>query len=98
MHAPGAGPILVVSTRYDTATPYQWGVQVADELDSGHLLTYEGDGHTAYRSGSSCIDAAVDDYLLNGDLPASGASCPAIPVGRGIMSRCPRAERSPCRG
>jgi pimeloyl-ACP methyl ester carboxylesterase len=80
VRAPGTAPILVVSTRYDPATPYQWGVQVADELESGHLLTYEGDGHTAYTSGSPCIDAAVTDYLISGKVPAEGASCPAIPV------------------
>lgn len=73
--AAGSAPILVVSTRYDTATPYEWGVQVAEELDSAALLTYEADGHTAYFSGSRCIDAAVDDYVLNGTLPADGASC-----------------------
>ena len=80
VQAPGAAPILVVSTRYDPATPYEWGVRVAGELDSGHLLTYEGDGHTAYRVGSACIDKAVDAYLLSGTLPADGASCAGIPV------------------
>jgi pimeloyl-ACP methyl ester carboxylesterase len=70
--AEGANPILVVSTRRDPATPYAWGEQLADELASGHLLTWEGRGHTAYLSGSGCVDAAVDAYLLGGTLP-SGA-------------------------
>ena len=78
VRAEGAGPILVVSTRHDPATPYQWGVTVAGDLASGHLLTFEGDGHTAYRAGSGCIDSAVDAYLLDGTLPAAGASCPSI--------------------
>lgn len=76
--AEGAGPILVVSTRFDPATPYDWGVQVADELADARLLSYEGDGHTAYLSGSTCIDKAVDAYLLRGQLPAEGASCPSV--------------------
>lgn len=75
IHASGAAPILVVSTKYDPATPYEWGVQVADELDSATLLTYDGDGHTAYTSGSSCIDDAVDAYYLNGTMPAEGTVC-----------------------
>lgn len=78
--AQGSAPILVVSTRYDAATPYEWGVQVAGELDSAALLTYEGDGHTAYFSGSRCIDEAVDDYVLNGTLPAAGNSCEPDPA------------------
>jgi pimeloyl-ACP methyl ester carboxylesterase len=73
--AEGSAPILVVSTTYDPATPYEWGVQVADELDNARLLTFDGDGHTAYTSGSSCIDDAVDAYLLRGELPAEGTTC-----------------------
>ena len=33
---------------------------LAKQLDAGHLLTYVGDGHTAYRRGSTCIDRKVD--------------------------------------
>ena len=75
--AEGSGPILVVSTKYDPATPYDWGVQVADELDNASLLSFDGDGHTAYTSGSSCIDDAVDAYFLDGTLPAEGTVCVA---------------------
>ncbi len=78
--ATGSDPILVVSTRFDTATPYEWGVQVAAELENATLLTYEGDGHTAYSTESTCIDDAVDAYLLDGVLPPDGASCEAVPV------------------
>ena len=73
--AEGSGPILVVSTKYDPATPYEWGVQVADELDNATLLSYDGDGHTAYTAGSSCIDDAVDAYFREGALPAEGTVC-----------------------
>jgi len=73
--AEGAGPILVVGTTRDPATPYAWAQSVARELSSGHLLTYDGDGHTAYRLGSACVDAAVDTYLLAGTPPQDGARC-----------------------
>ncbi|MFB9377540.1 alpha/beta hydrolase [Kineococcus gynurae] len=73
--AAGAGPILVVGTTRDPATPYAWAQSLAAELESGRLLTYDGDGHTAYRRGSACIDADVDDYLLTGVLPAEGTTC-----------------------
>ncbi len=40
--APGAAPILVVGTTRDPATPYQQAVNLANELDSGVLLTPRG--------------------------------------------------------
>lgn len=73
--AAGSAPILVVSTKYDPATPYEWGVQVSKELQNATLLTYDADGHTAYYSGSTCIDNVVDAYLISGTLPADGVVC-----------------------
>ena len=73
--AMGAAPILVVGTTGDPATPYGWAVGLADQLESGVLLTYEGDVHTAYMTGSDCVDAAVDAYLLEGTPPSDGARC-----------------------
>ena len=73
--AEGSRPILVVGTTRDPATPYEWAQTVAGTLDSGRLLTYEGDGHTAYRRGDDCIDRAVDAYLLRGELPPEGTRC-----------------------
>jgi hypothetical protein len=39
------------------------------------LLSWDGDGHTAYRRGSACIDRAVDTYLIDGKPPAKGTRC-----------------------
>ena len=64
--AKGTGPILVVGTTHDPATPYIWAQSLAEQLDQGALLTLDGDGHTAYRQGSACIDAIVDKYFLTG--------------------------------
>jgi pimeloyl-ACP methyl ester carboxylesterase len=73
--APGAAPILVVGTTRDPATPYAWAQSLAEQLDSGTLLTYNGDGHTAYGRGSDCIDTAVNRYLLEGDVPTTNKTC-----------------------
>ncbi|NUR84344.1 MAG: alpha/beta fold hydrolase [Nonomuraea sp.] len=70
LHAKGAPPILVVGTRRDPATPYAWAQALAKQLRSGVLLSYDGDGHTAYHTGSTCVDKAVDDYLIGGKVPA----------------------------
>jgi pimeloyl-ACP methyl ester carboxylesterase len=73
--AEGAGPILVVGTTRDPATPYEWSEALAEQLSSGTLLTYDGDGHTAYRSGSECIDRVVDRLLLSGTAPEGDVRC-----------------------
>ncbi|MEU8434387.1 alpha/beta hydrolase [Streptomyces sp. NPDC029216] len=73
--ARGAAPIVVVGTTRDPATPYKWAQSLADQLDSGTLLTYDGDGHTAYGRGSDCIDTAINHYLLEGSPPAPGKRC-----------------------
>ncbi|MGW3391440.1 alpha/beta hydrolase [Streptomyces cinereoruber] len=73
--AEGAAPILVVGTTRDPATPYKWAESLAAQLSSGTLLTYEGDGHTAYGRGSDCVDTAINTYLLEGTPPQNGKRC-----------------------
>ena len=53
----------------------QQAVKLADELDSGVLLSRDGDGHTAYSSGNSCIDDAINGFFLTGTPPADGKQC-----------------------
>ncbi|MFD7259894.1 alpha/beta hydrolase [Streptomyces sp. NPDC059874] len=73
--AKGAPPIVVVGTTRDPATPYKWAEALADQLESGTLLTYDGDGHTAYGRGSDCIDTSINTYLLEGTPPTDGKKC-----------------------
>jgi pimeloyl-ACP methyl ester carboxylesterase len=75
IQAKGAAPIVVVGTIRDPATPYRWARSLTSQLSSGVLLTYDGDGHTAYGRGSDCIDSAIDTYLLQGTPPAKGTVC-----------------------
>lgn len=77
IRAAGAKPILVVGTTRDPATPYDWAVRLAKQLDSGVLLTREGDGHTGYMQGNKCTDRAVEDFLINGQPPRNGTRCQA---------------------
>ena len=48
---------------------------LAETLSSGVLLTYDGDGHTAYGRSNDCIDDAVDAYLVDGTVPQDGLTC-----------------------
>jgi pimeloyl-ACP methyl ester carboxylesterase len=73
--APEAPPIVVVSTTGDPATPYEAGVRTAERLESGVLLTYEGEGHTVVGNGVSCVDDAVARYLVELEPPEDGTTC-----------------------
>jgi pimeloyl-ACP methyl ester carboxylesterase len=73
--AAGTGPILVVGTTGDPATPYFEAKALAAQLDGGHLVTFHGEGHTAYDEGHACVNAAVDAYLLRGVVPARDPDC-----------------------
>lgn len=75
VRAEGSPPIVVVGTTRDPATPYPWAQSLAGQLADGHLVTYDGDGHTAYMRGSRCVDKAVDGYLLRGTVPQDGLRC-----------------------
>ncbi|WP_406006880.1 alpha/beta fold hydrolase [Streptomyces sp. NBC_00637] len=75
--APGAAPILVVGNTGDPATPYEGARKMVDALGPGVgvELTYKGQGHGAYGSKNTCVQAAVNGYLLNGKVPAAGTVC-----------------------
>jgi pimeloyl-ACP methyl ester carboxylesterase len=76
IRAAGAPPILVVGDLHDPATPYQWAVNLSRDLASGVLLGWNGEGHTSYFQGSSCVDNTVDSYLISLHVPRSGTVCP----------------------
>jgi hypothetical protein len=76
LRAAGAPPILVVGTTRDPATPFRWAHALAHDLKSGVLLGWNGDGHTAYEMGSTCVNTAVDRYLISLATPRSGTICP----------------------
>ncbi|GAB2816153.1 alpha/beta hydrolase [Streptomyces chlorus] len=75
--APGAAPVLVIGNTGDPATPYEGAQRMADELGKGVgiVLTWEGEGHGAYGSGSDCVDSTVNAYLLDGTVPKDGKVC-----------------------
>lgn len=71
----GAAPILVLGTTRDPATPYESAVALSKQLESGVLVTRDGDGHTAYTSGNACIAKTVDDFLVKGTVPKTDPKC-----------------------
>ncbi|WP_276786985.1 alpha/beta hydrolase [Trueperella bernardiae] len=75
--AAGSDPIVVVGTTGDPATPYEWGKAFADNLENSRFVTWEGEGHTAYSRAGECISQPLDQYLLTGEAPEDGLTCPA---------------------
>lgn len=73
--AAGAAPIVVIGTTRDPATPYAWAQRLAEQLESGVLVSRDGDGHTGYTEGNDCVDEAVDGFFLDGTVPEDGLSC-----------------------
>ncbi|MEU4408848.1 alpha/beta hydrolase [Streptosporangium sp. NPDC023963] len=74
--ARGAGPIVLISHTRDARTPYRWAREVAGNMPSAVLLTYDADGHTVYATGvSSCVDDTVTRYLVDLTPPRNGARC-----------------------
>ena len=73
--AAGSAPILVVGTTNDPATPYVWAQNLSRELENGHLVTYTGEGHTAYNKSNSCVNNTVDDFFVHGTVPAQDPKC-----------------------
>ncbi|KNC17341.1 alpha/beta hydrolase [Arthrobacter sp. RIT-PI-e] len=75
LHAEGADPIVVIGTTGDPATPYAWSTALAEQLDSGVHVTWEGEGHTAYGRSNDCILDLVDSYFVDGTVPEDGVRC-----------------------
>ncbi|PIE21012.1 MAG: hydrolase [Arachnia propionica] len=73
--ADGAAPILVVGSTGDSATPYKHAQTMAEQLDSGVLLTYDGAGHGSVTNGNPCVTKIVTAYMVDGEVPESGQTC-----------------------
>jgi hypothetical protein len=70
----GAGPILVVGTTGDPATPLASSQNMANDLENGVLLTVVADQHTGYNV-NQCSQDTVDHYLVDLTVPAEGTRC-----------------------
>ena len=72
--AKGAPPILVVGTTGDPATPYEQAGELAKLLGTGVLITYRGEGHTAYPK-PGCLNDTINAYLIDEKAPESEVTC-----------------------
>ncbi|HAP76341.1 MAG TPA: alpha/beta hydrolase [Acidimicrobiaceae bacterium] len=72
----GAGPILVMGTTGDPATPLSSTEAMADALEDGRLVIVTADQHTGYGV-NQCAYDVIDDYLIDpvNNAPADGFRC-----------------------
>jgi len=70
-------PMLLLNSRHEPATGYNWAVGVARQLGRrGVLVTYEGAGHGSYGL-SDCMQQIADQYLIGLTVPGPGTTCGA---------------------
>ncbi len=74
--AAGSKPIVVVGTLGDPATPYESTPKLAQLLGTGTVVTWQGEGHTAYPE-TACIRDAIEGYFIDSKVPAKDLTCPA---------------------
>jgi pimeloyl-ACP methyl ester carboxylesterase len=70
----GAGPIIVIGTTGDPATPIESSRKAARSLEGGLFLTVKADQHTGYGL-NTCVVETVDRYLIDLKAPADGKVC-----------------------
>lgn len=70
----GAGPIVVVGTTGDSATPIEGTRTMADTLEDGRLIVVEAEQHTGYGA-NDCVTDLVDTYLIELVPPADETTC-----------------------
>lgn len=76
--APGA---LMVQSVNDPATPYEGAKNAHQRYAGSRLLTVTGEGdHGIYAGGNNCVDRIVENYLVDGLLPAKDLKCKGLPM------------------
>lgn len=72
--AAGAGPVVVIGTTGDPATPFDSTVRMSNTLEDGRLVIVEADQHTGYGV-NRCVIDVVNDYLIDLQAPADETEC-----------------------
>ena len=70
----GAGPLVVIGTTGDPATPFDSTVRMSNTLEDGRLVIVEADQHTGYGV-NRCVIDVVNDYLIDLEPPGDETTC-----------------------
>lgn len=67
-------PALIIQSTHQSSTAYSWAFGLSRQLPGSVVLTRDGDDYSMFLF-SPCVQAAMDSYLLDRDLPALGTTC-----------------------
>lgn len=70
----GAGPVIVVGTTGDAATPLSSSRKMADALEDGRLIIVTADRHTGYGE-NTCVTDTVNKYLITTKVTFEEKAC-----------------------
>ena len=70
----GAGPIVVIGTTGDPATPFESTVAMSNTLEDGRLVIVDANQHTGYGL-NRCVSEVGNDDLSDLDPPADETEC-----------------------
>ena len=70
----GAGPIVVIGTTGDAATPLASSRKMANKLEEGRLVVVTANRHTGYGE-NTCVVEAVDAYVITTKVTFKEKSC-----------------------
>lgn len=70
----GAGPIVVIGTTGDAATPLEGTRNMARTLEDGRLIVVTSENHTGYMS-DNCAQDLVGQYLVDLIVPDKETNC-----------------------
>jgi pimeloyl-ACP methyl ester carboxylesterase len=77
----GVPRVLMVQSDHDPATPIEGARRAAERFTGARLLTVTGEGdHGLYAGGNTCVNKAVERFIVAGKLPVAGATCAGRPL------------------
>ena len=64
-------PVMVAASTRDGETPYQWSVNMARVYRNSRMVTLVGGLHGTFGlAQSACVNTALGDFLVSGELPS----------------------------
>ena len=76
---PSGEPLLVIGSRDESTTPYQYAVRTAEDLES-MLITWDGDEHAPLAGFEhACLNEIFVAYLVEDQLPDEPVTCTDTP-------------------
>ncbi|TVT39864.1 alpha/beta hydrolase [Amycolatopsis rhizosphaerae] len=67
----GVPPVLMVQSTHDPATPIEGAQRAHAAFRGSRMITVTGEGdHGIYAGGNAAVDKVVEDYLVDGVVPA----------------------------